>query len=73
MGGNTILNHAKYTFDTDEWYTTYETIQDELIHYQEQFKNKIVLCNCDDPFESNFSYYFLRANPGLFVKRVWGF
>ena len=59
--GNSILNNAKYSSsNTDEWYTTYETIAEELEHYKEQFKNKIVLCNCDDPYESNFCYYFLK-------------
>ena len=61
MNGNTILNSAKYSSDnTDEWYTTYETIAEEIEHYADQFKGKIVLCNCDDPFESNFCYYFLK-------------
>lgn len=59
--GNSILNNAKYSADnTDEWYTTYETIAEELSHYKNQFIDKVVLCNCDDPFESNFCYYFLR-------------
>lgn len=48
MVGNSILNNAKYSADTDEWYTTYETIAEELTHYEKQFKNKIVLCNCDE-------------------------
>ena len=51
--GNSILNNAKYSADnTDEWYTTYETIAEELSHYKNQFIDKVVLCNCDDPFES---------------------
>ena len=63
--GNSILNNAKYSADnTDEWYTTYETIDEEIIHYKKQFKNKIVLCNCDDPFESNFFKYFVRQITG---------
>ena len=48
--GNSILNNAKYSADnTDEWYTTYETIAEELSHYKNQFIDKVVLCNCDDP------------------------
>lgn len=70
MSGNAILNHAKYSSDTDEWYTTYETIEEELSHYKEQFQGKIVLCNCDDPFESNFSYYFLRNFNKLRLKKL---
>ena len=70
MKGNSILNHAKYTASTDEWYTPYETIEEELAHYTEQFRNKIVLCNCDDPFESNFTYYFLRNFNILGLKKL---
>lgn len=67
--GNSILNNAKYSSDnTDEWYTTYDTIAEELSHYQEQFKGKIVLCNCDDPYESNFCYYRIRFYS---IKDAW--
>lgn len=69
--GNSILNNAKYSSgNTDEWYTTYDTIAEELSHYQDQFRDKIVLCNCDDPFESNFSYYFLRHFNQLRLKKL---
>lgn len=69
--GNSILNTAKYSKDnTDEWYTTYETIAEELAHYKNQFKGKIVLCNCDDPYKSNFSYYFLRNFNVLRLKKL---
>lgn len=69
--GNSVLNNAKYSLNnTDEWYTTYETIAEELKHYQNQFKGKIVLCNCDDPFESNFCYYFLRHFNQLHLKKL---
>lgn len=69
--GNTILNNAKYSSDnTDEWYTTYETIAEEVSHYKKQFKGKIVLCNCDDPYESNFCYYFLRHFNQLGLKKL---
>lgn len=69
--GNSILNSAKYSSDnTDEWYTTYETIAEELAHYENEFNGKIVLCNCDDPFESNFCYYFLRNFNRLRLKKL---
>ena len=70
MSGNAALNQAKYSENTDEWYTTYETIASEISHYIEQFHGKIVLCNCDDPFESNFSYYFLRNFNKLRLKKL---
>lgn len=69
--GNSILNNAKYsTNNTDEWYTTYETVSEEVSHYQEQFKGKVVLCNCDDPYGSNFCYYFLRHFNQLRLKKL---
>ena len=42
----------------DEFYTQLIDIENELKHYRKHFKDKIVLCNCDDPFESNFFKYF---------------
>lgn len=70
MGNNNInLQMAKNTKD-DEFYTTYETIEKELVHYTKHFYNKIVLCNCDDPFESNFCKYFLRNFNQLGLKRL---
>lgn len=38
----------------DEFYTQLVDIENELRHYKEHFKDKIVFCNCDDPYESNF-------------------
>ena len=43
-----------------EFYTQYEDIQNELNHYEDKFYNKTVLCNCDDPFESNFFRFFVK-------------
>ena len=42
----------------DEFYTQLADIENELRHYREQFRGKVVFCNCDDPFESNFFKYF---------------
>ena len=44
----------------DEFYTRLEDIERELRHYEQHFKGKTVLCNCDDPFESGFCKFFLR-------------
>ncbi len=69
--GNSVLNNAKYSSNnTDEWYTTYETIVEEVAHYKEQFKDKTVLCNCDDPFKSKFTYYFLKHFNQLKIKKL---
>ena len=69
--GNSILNNAKYSSNnTDEWYTTYETISEEVSHYESHFADKVVLCNCDNPYESNFCMYFLRNYNRLHLKRL---
>ena len=47
------LNNARRT-KNDEFYTQLTDIEGELKHYKEQFKDKVVFCNCDDPYESNF-------------------
>ena len=57
--GNSILNKAKYTGNTDEWYTDYNTIDKEVHYYTEQLRNKRILCNCDNPYKSAFVKYFL--------------
>lgn len=54
----------------DEFYTRIEDIENELKHYKEQFYNKIVLCNCDDPFESNFFKYFALNFNTLHLKKL---
>ena len=43
---------------TDEFYPQLTDIELELKHYKNYFKDKIVSCNCDDPYESNFFKYF---------------
>ncbi len=54
----------------DEFYTLYDDIQKELNHYEKHFKGKTVLCNCDDPFESNFCKFFLKNFNYLGLKRL---
>ena len=59
---NKNLNAAK-TAKKDEFYTQLTDIERELQHYWAHFRGKVVLCNCDDPYESNFFKYFaLRFN-----------
>jgi hypothetical protein len=55
---------------TDEFYTQLSTIEDELRHYRKYFKNKTVLCNCDDPYESNFFKYFALNFNVLGLKKL---
>ena len=42
----------------DEFYTQLDDIAKELKYYKPYFKDKVVFCNCDDPYESNFFKYF---------------
>ena len=42
----------------DEFYTQISDIENELKYYRDQFRNKTVYCNCDDPVESEFYRYF---------------
>ncbi|MBQ9935184.1 MAG: adenine-specific methyltransferase EcoRI family protein, partial [Lachnospiraceae bacterium] len=69
MAKNSSLNAASVA-KQDEFYTQYEDIQNELNHYEKHFKDKIVLCNCDDPFESNFCKFFLRNFNYLGLRRL---
>ena len=41
----------------DEFYIQMDDISAELKHYREHFRDKVVFCNCDDPYESNFFKY----------------
>ena len=54
----------------DEFYTNLQLIEDELKHYRHHFKGKRVLCNCDDPYESNFFKYFAMSFNSLGLKSL---
>ena len=54
----------------DEFYTQLIDIENELRHYKKHFKNKTVLCNCDDPRVSNFFHYFSYNFEHLGLKRL---
>ncbi|MDR3583179.1 MAG: adenine-specific methyltransferase EcoRI family protein [Candidatus Pacebacteria bacterium] len=54
----------------DEFYTQLVDIEKELKHYKEQFRDKVVYCNCDDPFESNFFKYFASNFNALGLKKL---
>lgn len=66
---NTGLHGAKKA-KKDEFYTRLVDIEDELKSYKEQFRNKAVYCNCDDPFESNFFKYFAANFNELGLKKL---
>lgn len=54
----------------DEFYTQLEDINNELRHYRDFFRGKIVLCNCDDPRVSNFFTYFAYNFEFLGLKKL---
>lgn len=54
----------------DEFYTQLSDIEKELKSYRKHFKDKVVLCNCDDPFESNFFKYFVLNFNQLGLKKL---
>jgi hypothetical protein len=54
----------------DEFYTQLSDIENELRHYKEHFKDKVVYCNCDDPRVSNFFHYFSYNFEHLGLKKL---
>lgn len=70
---NRSLSAAKAA-KQDEFYTQYVDIQNEVEAYLEFdpsiFRGKVVYCNCDDPFESNFFKYFAANFNKLSLKKL---
>lgn len=66
---NKNLNAAKVA-KKDEFYTQLYDIEMELQHYWPHFQDKVVLCNCDDPYESNFFKYFAMNFNQLGLKKL---
>ncbi|MBI2465827.1 MAG: adenine-specific methyltransferase EcoRI family protein [Candidatus Sungbacteria bacterium] len=62
--------HSARTAKTDEFYTQLVDIEKELKHYKDQFRGKVVYCNCDDPYESNFFKYFASNFNALGLKKL---
>lgn len=54
----------------DEFYTQLVDIEKELKYHKDQFRDKVVYCNCDDPFESNFFKYFASNFNALGLKKL---
>jgi hypothetical protein len=70
---NNHLSSAKNA-KNDEFYTQFADIQKEIQAYLDYnsnaFRNKVVYCNCDDPFESNFFRYFVLNFNKLGLKQL---
>jgi len=69
MAGNAGLGQAKKA-KQDEFYTQMNDIMAEMRYYQEQFRGKVIFCNCDDPYESNFFKYFAMNFNFLGLKKL---
>ena len=69
MAKNKNLNTAAKA-KKDEFYTRIVDIENELRYYQKFFKDKVVLCNCDDPYESDFFKYFTIYFNQLELKKL---
>ena len=62
--------HVAKAVQNDEFYTCFEDINEEVSHYKDKFKDKVVLCNCDDPEFSNFWKYFHLDFSTLGLKKL---
>jgi hypothetical protein len=67
--GNKSMYRARKA-KNDEFYTRLEDIENELHHYRDCFKGKVVYCNCDDPRVSNFFHYFSYKFEDLGLKKL---
>lgn len=66
---NSGLHSAKRN-KKDEFYTQIVDIERELRHYRNQFKGKVVYCNCDDPYISAFFEYFAKNFEFFGLKKL---
>ena len=66
--------HAARVAKDDEFYTRYEDIEKEMNAYVEYnkdiFRDKVILCPCDDPEWSNFTRYFIANFNRFGLKRL---
>ncbi len=66
---HSLLAKAKKS-KNDEFYTQLSDIERELQHYNKHFAGKVVYCNCDNPYHSNFFKYFVANFRELGIKKV---
>ena len=66
--GREELKNAQ-TAKKDEFYTQLEDINAEMMHYEKQFKDKVVFMNCDDPTWSNFWRFFHIFYSRYFIRK----
>ncbi|HDX6250497.1 TPA: restriction endonuclease subunit M [Campylobacter fetus subsp. venerealis] len=66
---NIYFIKAKYEID-DEFYTSYHEIKKEMEDYKEYFKDKVIICPCNDGEKSNFYHYFNTNFKNLEIKKL---
>ena len=66
---NAAMNRARNA-RKDEFYTQLSDIEKETRHYRDHFKGKTVLCNCDDPYASQFFVHFFRKFSAYGLKKL---
>ena len=66
---NKQLHNAKRDRN-DEFYTRMEDINEQMNHYENKLRDKVVFCNCDDPTWSNFWKYFHMNFEYLGLKKL---
>lgn len=69
MGNNKNLHSAKKA-KNDEFYTRYEDIEKELVHYKDELFGKTIYCPCDDYRVSEFPKFFKDKFKDLGLKKV---
>lgn len=69
MARHSYLGKAKVA-KKDEFYTQLKDIEKELRNYRSHFRDKVIYCNCDDPYESNFFKYFALNFNYLGLKKL---
>ena len=69
MSNNKNMHKAKVAKD-DEFYTLYTDVEKELSLYSQYIKDKVIYCNCDNPYVSNFFRYFANNFKDLGIKKV---
>ena len=70
MASANVNLHKAKDAKNDEFYTQLTDVSKELMHYKQHFKDKIVLCNCDDPTWSAFWKYFHLNFAELGLKKL---
>ena len=69
MSNNKNMHKAKVA-KNDEFYTLYTDVEKELSLYSQYLKDKVIYCNCDNPYVSNFFRYFANNFKALGIKKV---